>query len=341
MKADEFSANCKPWLSTVGAFSEGTDSPLAFLDRCLRNIEEREDDVRAFACLALDSARAAAAASTQRWREGTPLSILDGIPIGIKDIIETIDLPTGNGSPLFAGWRSGRDAASVKALREAGAVILGKTVTTEFAATSPGETRNPWDLTRTPGGSSSGSAAGVAAGFFSAALGSQVVGSILRPASYCGCYGYKPSVGAINRGGSFDYMSQSCTGVIAASLEDCWQMAFEIVQRAGGDPGFPGLVGPAQAPEPVLPSDLILLQTAGWKLASPQAKAALETALLQLTRAGVRILSRASHAAVDRLESLILEAVPLTRSINTWESRWPLNTYRDRGAGGLSAPMLQ
>ena len=143
-------------------------------------------------------------AATARWRAGKALSPIDGMPLGIKDIIETADMPTEQGSPLFVGWRTGRDAASVAALREAGAVILGKTVTTEFAATEPRGTRNPWDLERTPGGSSSGSAAAVACGMLPAALGTQVVGSILRPASFCGCVGFKPSVGGINRGGSYD-----------------------------------------------------------------------------------------------------------------------------------------
>ena len=121
--------------------------------------------------------------------------------------------------------------ASVAALREAGAVIVGKTVTTEFAATEPRGTRNPHDLRRTPGGSSSGSAAGVAAGMISAGLGTQVIGSTIRPASYCGCVGFKVSVGALNRGGSYDGLSQSATGVLAATLEDAWQVAYEIAQR--------------------------------------------------------------------------------------------------------------
>ena len=138
------------------------------------------------------------------------------MPIGIKDIIETIDMPTENGSPLFAGFRSERDAASVAALREAGAVIVGKTVTTEFAWMQPRATRNPWDLTRTPGGSSSGSAAAVAVGAISVGIGTQVFGSIVRPASFCGCFGFKPTVGAINRGGSHDALSQSTHGPIAA-----------------------------------------------------------------------------------------------------------------------------
>ena len=151
---------------------------------------------------------------------GKPLSPIDGMPIGIKDIIETIDMPTENGSPLFAGYRSERDAASVAALREAGAVIVGKTVTTEFAWMQPRATRNPWDLTRTPGGSSSGSAAAVAVGAISVGIGTQVFGSILRPSSFCGCFGFKPTVGAINRGGSHDALSQSTHGPLAASLPE-------------------------------------------------------------------------------------------------------------------------
>ena len=166
----------------------------------------------------------------------------------IKDIIETADMPTEQGSPLFKGWRSVRDSAGVAALREAGAVVLGKTVTTEFAAVAPGPTRNPWDTSRTPGGSSSGSAAAVAAGIVSAALGTQVIGSIIRPASFCGCFGYKPSIGSINRGGSFDYLSQSSAGVLAATLPELWIVAREISARVGGDPGFPGLSGPREAP---------------------------------------------------------------------------------------------
>ena len=142
------------------------------------------------------------------------------MPVGIKDIIETVDMPTEMGSPLFAGWRSEKDAASVRALRDAGAVILGKTVTTEFAASEPRGTRNPWNTAHTPGGSSSGSAASVATGIVSAALGTQVIGSTIRPASFCGCFGFKPSVNALNREGSHDYQSQSCTGILAASLED-------------------------------------------------------------------------------------------------------------------------
>ncbi len=235
--------------------------------------------MQAFEYIDLDRARASADASTQRYRDGTPKSSIDGIPFGVKDIIETADMPTGMGSPLFAGYRSGRDAASVAALREAGAVIVGKTVTTEFASIVAGKTHNPWDLTRTPGGSSSGSAAAVGSGMLCAALGTQVIGSILRPASYCGCVGYKPTVGGINRGGAVDYQSQSTHGVLAATLEDAWLVVHEIVARAGGDPGLSRRARTAAAARRrASPRRSRFLETPGWELASEDAKGKLNVA---------------------------------------------------------------
>lgn len=325
----------------IDAFASGRDTPVAFLERCLAVYEARDKDVHAFAAVNVEGARTAAAVSAGRWSAGKPLSRIDGMPIGIKDVIETADMPTGMGSPLFEGWRSERDSATVRALREAGAVILGKTVTTEFAATVPGPTRNPLDLTRTPGGSSSGSAAAVGCGMIAAGLGTQVVGSIIRPAGYCGAWGYKPSVGGLNRGGSHDFMSQSCAGVIAASRADAWQVAREIVVRAGGDPGFPGIAGPEAVPLASPPHALVFLETPGWQAASPDAKAALENVLTKLKAAGVNILTRRSHREIAELEEVLAEALPLTRRINAWESRWPLNTYEDRDASKLSASMIE
>src|SRR5262249_38476484 len=247
--------------------------------------------------LNLAGARAAADQSTARWRTGQPRSPIDGMPIGIKDIIETADMPTENGSPLFAGFRSERDGASVAALREGGAIIVGKTVTTEFASTEPRGTRNPHDLRRTPGGSSSGSAAAVAAGMASTALGTQVIGSTSRPASYCGCVGFKASVGALNRGGSYDGLSQSATGVLATTLEDAWQVAYEIAIRAGGDPGYPGLFGPPSAPPAQRPRRLAFLETAGWTAASPAPQTAMNHALVRLKAPRNHLLTRPTPPA--------------------------------------------
>jgi Asp-tRNA(Asn)/Glu-tRNA(Gln) amidotransferase A subunit family amidase len=330
----------KPYLSATAHFVHGGDTPRDFLERCLADLAALEPKIGAFVNLNLDGARAAAERATKRWREGRPLSKIDGMPIGIKDIIETADMPTENGSPLFAGFRSERDGASVAALREAGAAIVGKTVTTEFAATEPRGTRNPHDPRRTPGGSSSGSAAAVGSGMLSAALGTQVIGSTIRPASYCGCIGFKVTVGALNRGGSYDGLSQSATGVLASTLEDTWQVAYEIAVRAGGDPGYPGLFGPASAPPPKRPRRLAFLETAGWAAASAGAKQAMADALARLKAAGIEILTRQSHAKVAAVETAIAPARALSMRINGFESRWPLNTYRERDASKLSRVML-
>lgn len=330
----------RPYLPATARFADGEDSPRAFLERCLAALDAWEPTIGAFVTLNLAAARAAADESTRRWRSGKPLSAIDGMPIGIKDIIETIDMPTQNGSPLFKGFRSERDAASVAALREAGAVIVGKTVTTEFAATEPRGTRNPWDTARTPGGSSSGSAAAVAAGALSVGLGTQVLGSILRPASFCGCFGFKPTVGAINRGGSYDGLSQSVHGPLAAGLPEAWRVAYEIAQRAGGDPGFPGLYGPADPPAPAKPRKVAILETDGWAVATAGARRALEGAVTKLRRAGIAIATRQDDEHVAATETAIHGARELAVAINAWESRWPINTYRARDAGKLSKAML-
>ncbi len=339
-QAAEFTPKARPYLAASAAFGAGSDNPRAFLERCIEVIEAEEPRIGAFVATNLDGARRAADAAGARWQAGNRLSPVDGMPIGVKDIMETADMPTEQGSPLFVGWRGGRDCAAVAALREAGAVIVGKTVTTEFAATEPRGTRNPWDLARTPGGSSSGSAASVAAGMVSAALGTQVIGSTLRPASFCGCFGYKPSVGAINRGGSFDVFSQSCTGVLAATLDEAWVVARAISARVGGDPGYPGLVGPTNAPAARKPTRVALLETAGWDAATDEAKQRLADVRARLEAAGIEVIDRAGDETVAAAETAITEAVALSRGINAWETHWPLNTYaRDMDREMLSQHM--
>jgi Asp-tRNA(Asn)/Glu-tRNA(Gln) amidotransferase A subunit family amidase len=329
----------QPFLPATADFASGKDSPREFLERCLVHLEAWEPKIGAFVTLNLTAARTAADRSTERWRNGKPLSAIDGMPTGIKDIIETIDMPTEHGSPLFAGFRSERDGASVAALREAGAVMVGKTVTTEFAWMQPRATRNPWDETRTPGGSSSGSAAAVAVGAVSVAIGTQVFGSILRPASFCGCFGFKPTVGAINRGGSHDALSQSTHGPIAASLPEAWQVAYEIAQRVGGDPGHPGLYGPPTCPAAAKPKRLAVLETPGWAVATSGATAAFAEASARLKSAGVTLVSRHESEKVAAVEDAIHDARELSHNIIAWESRWPLNTYRARDMSKLSQAM--
>jgi Asp-tRNA(Asn)/Glu-tRNA(Gln) amidotransferase A subunit family amidase len=282
----------RSYLAAALDFASGKATPRRFLEDSLALLEQWEPRIGAFVTTNVASAQAAADRSAARWREGRPLSPIDGMPVGIKDIIETADMPTQMGSPLFAGWCSEKDAASVRALRDAGAVIFGKTVTTEFAASEPRGTRNPWNTAHTPGGSSSGSAAAVGAGIVSAALGTQVIGSTIRPASFCGCLGFKPSVNALNREGSHDYQSQSCTGILGASLADTWQVAHEIVARVGGDAGTPGLHGPDELPLAKKPRSVAALETAGWDNASVGARQQLNECVLQLKSAGVEIRTR-------------------------------------------------
>lgn len=335
--ATETNPQSRPYFEATPNFADGSDSPRAFLDRCIADIERLDGDVKAFVVTGLEAARAAADESAARWVSGAQLSPIDGMPVGVKDVMETADLATEQGSPLFKGYNGGRDCAAVAALREAGAVVVGKTVTTEFAATHPGATHNPWDLDRTPGGSSSGSAASVAAGMVSSALGSQVIGSTIRPASYCGVFGYKPSVGGINRGGSYDGFSQSATGMIAATLAETWSVTREITSRAGGDAGYVGVTGPMELPAASKPGRVAMLETAGWANATDEAKAEWQRARDAMTAAGIEVVDRHSDAAVAGLEEAISNAMKLSMDINAWEGRWPLNTYkRNMDPAGLS-----
>jgi Asp-tRNA(Asn)/Glu-tRNA(Gln) amidotransferase A subunit family amidase len=252
--------------------------------------------VRAFVVLNETDAHTTADASTSRWQEGQPLSAIDGLPIGIKDLLETKDMPTQMGCEAYRGHFPKRDNAAVWALRQAGAVILGKTVTAELGGSHPGPTRNPFDPARTPGGSSSGSAAAVAARMVPAAIGTQVGGSIIRPAAFCGNVALKPTQSGINRG-ERQATSMSTHGVHAGCIEDMWQVAIEIAQRAGGDRGCPGLFGPPTPPVAMQPERLIVLETEGWAGLDDASKSAFERLLESLQRAGVTLrVSRCSGA---------------------------------------------
>jgi Asp-tRNA(Asn)/Glu-tRNA(Gln) amidotransferase A subunit family amidase len=204
---------------------------------CLTRIAQLDGAVGAFAFIDADHALAQARESDAWRRSGRPTGPLHGVPVAVKDLIDTADYPTEYGSRYFAGRRPRDDATVVSRLRAAGAVVIGKTVTTEMAYFHAGKTRNPHDLTRTPGGSSSGSAAAVAAGMVPAALGTQTNGSIIRPAAFCGVFGLKPSHGLVPRTGTLP-LSRSLdhVGPMARSIED---LALIMDAIAGYDPGDP------------------------------------------------------------------------------------------------------
>src|SRR2546428_234115 len=199
---------------------EGVIASEQYVAACLARVRETDARIEAWAFLDPDHALGQARAADQ-WRlSGQPIGPLHGVPIAVKDIIDTADMPTENGSPLHAGRTPSRDAAVVTQLRAAGAVIMGKTVTTEFACGASGKTRNPHDPAYSPGGSSSGSAAAVAAGMVPLALGSQTGGSTVRPASYCGIYGLKPTRGLVpRRGMSRVSPTLDTVGLFARSIE--------------------------------------------------------------------------------------------------------------------------
>jgi Asp-tRNA(Asn)/Glu-tRNA(Gln) amidotransferase A subunit family amidase len=203
----------------VAAIAAGGLTASAVAEAYLEAIAARENEVRAFAFLDPVLVRAQAIKLDRAGRRKT--LALRGVPLAVKDIIKTKDQPTECNSPIYRGYRPKTDADCVAAVRDAGALIIGKTVTTEFAGRHPGPTRNPWDLRRTPGGSSSGSAAAVAAGFAPLAFGTQTGGSVIRPAAYCGIVGYKATLGALSAGGikplalGFDAL-----GVMARTPED-------------------------------------------------------------------------------------------------------------------------
>src|SRR5436309_6618297 len=217
---------------------QGRLTPVELLETCLRRIDEVEAKVRAWVFVDRERARAEAEALTAELRGGHWRGPLHGIPIGVKDIIDVFDWPTACGSKLWQNSVARQDATVVRRLRAAGAVFVGKTVTTQYASFDPPPTRNPWRLERTPGGSSSGSAAAVACGMCLAALASQTGGSITRPASYCGVAGCKPTFARVSTHGVLPLApSMDHVGVMARSARD---LALLLQAVAGPDPRDPG-----------------------------------------------------------------------------------------------------
>ncbi|PPR11811.1 MAG: putative amidase AmiD [Alphaproteobacteria bacterium MarineAlpha11_Bin1] len=315
----------------VARFRDGSDTPRAYLEDCLEKIEAVEEDVMAWEIVNKEPARAAADEAGKRYADGRPLSPVDGMPVGIKDLIETVDMPTEYGSELFKDHQPIRDAASVNALRKGGAVILGKTVTVTFGGGDPSRTRNPHDLSRTPGGSSSGTAAAVGAGTIPGALGTHARGSTIRPASFCGAYAIKATFGALNRQGIFSAaQSMDHLGVFGGDLSDIWNMSRHISKFGGGDPGYPGLFGGDQAPRPHKPARLIRLDTAGWDQTDDSSKAEFENFLAGLHNAGVEIYDRKNDPSIEAYEQIFSEMPELWRCLYRFEFQWPMLQYKER-----------
>jgi Asp-tRNA(Asn)/Glu-tRNA(Gln) amidotransferase A subunit family amidase len=299
------------------------------VEACLARVRETDAQVQAWTFLDPEYALEQARAADEYRLSGQPIGALHGVPVGIKDIIDTGDMPTENGSVLHAGRTPSRDATVVAMLRAAGAVIMGKTVTTEFATRHPGKTRNPHNPAHTPGGSSSGSAAAVAAGMVPLALGSQTGGSTIRPASYCGVYGLKPTHGLIPRHGMFQ-LSRTLdhVGLFARTIDD---LALLMEQVAGYDERDPDSRPRARVPyrdlasgEPPLPPMFAFVKTPLWDRVDADARAALEE-LADVLGDRVEELELVGAAAEDAAgwQRVISEAEMAVNLAREWDTGRP------------------
>ncbi|MGH7643968.1 MAG: amidase [Gemmatimonadales bacterium] len=317
---------------------DGAISSEQLVEACLARVLETDGQVRAWAfrdpAHALKQARAA-----DEWRlEGRPTGPLHGVPVGVKDIFDTADMPTENGSVLYAGRTPSRDATVVAMLRGAGAVILGKTVTTEFATYTPGKTRNPHNAEHTPGGSSSGSAAAVAAGMVPLALGSQTNGSVIRPAAFCGVLGLKPTHGLIPRhgmlrlSGTLDHV-----GLFARTVGDVALLAGQLVGYDERDPDTrPRARIPfaeVAAEEPPLPPTLAFVKTPHWERADEETKEAFAELIEHLGDRVEEVELSPSAAEAWEWHRTIMEAEMAANLEREWEKG------RDRLSESLRAQL--
>lgn len=339
------------WLSAADAaraIRDGAISSEQLVEACLARVREVDGEVQAWQFLDPEHALAQARARDQDRREGRATGALHGVPVGIKDVIDTTDMPTEDGTVLHAGRRPMHDAAAVALLRGAGAVILGKTVTTECATFHPGKTRNPHNPAHTPGGSSSGSAAAVAAGMVPLAIGTQTNGSVIRPAAFCGVYGFKPTFGVVPRSGIM-MLSRTLdhVGAFARSLED---IALIGEQLAGWDEADPDTRPRARPPlqevlaqEPPLPPLIGLVKGPLWERAAPETREAMDELAAVL---GDRVETVELPGSADRAlawHQTIMEAEMAANLDAEWEkgrdrlsATLRAQLERGRGAGALA-----
>ena len=297
-------------IQAAEAIRAGEFSSQDLVRACLDQITALEDRLGAWAHVDADHALKQAQDVDLARKEGKGVGPLHGIPVGVKDIFDTLDMPTEDGTVLHAGRQPARDATAVALIREAGAVIMGKTVTTELAVYTPGKTRNPRDPERTPGGSSSGSAAAVAASMVPLAIGTQTNGSVIRPASYCGVYGYKPTYGLISRHGVLrQSRALDQVGVFARTVDDAALIAEQLMAFDDRDPDLRPRarlkLTETVTEEPPIPPRLAFVKTPVWDRADEDTKAAFTELVAHL----------GEHVEEKELPDIFNEAVAWHQSI--------------------------
>src|SRR3954447_926087 len=304
-------------IATIG---QGQTTCEAVVRACLDRIAAREGQVHAWAHLDPQSAIAAARAFDQGGRRG-PIA---GVPFGVKDIIDTFDMPTEWGTPIHKGRQPERDAACVALSRKAGGVLLGKTVTTEFANLHPGPTRNPHDLTRTPAGSSSGSAAAVADMMVPIAIGTQTTGSTIRPASFCGVFGYRPTNGEHRMHGVMEASGSLDTlGILSRSVADI-ALYRDVLLGVPPEP-MPKIERPHFA----------LCRSHVWDQFEPVTQTLIENAAFRLARAGARVTEFTLPAEFELLNDAhrTISSFEFARTF-TWEIENHWNEISETLRGG-------
>ena len=315
--------------------ASGALTAVALAEACLAQCAKREPEIGAWAWLDGEHVLEQARALDAHRKSGRPIGPLHGLPVGLKDIVDTRRIPTENGTPLDAGRVPQADAFVVERLRAAGAIVMGKTVTTELAYLHPGKTCNPHDPGHTPGGSSSGSAAAVAAGMVPLAVGTQTGGSVIRPAAFCGIVGFKPTFGAIPRTGILTQSPNLDTvGVFARSVEDAALLADVLFGHSPGDAATqpmpsPRLYATATAEPPVRPM-LAFVRPPAWETAEPE----VELAFKELTDA----LGEGCFEAP--LPNAFNEAAEIRQRINFAEMAKCYHPYERRGRDQLSDTIL-
>lgn len=297
-------------------------SPVEYIDLLEHKFNDRERDVLAFVVSDWGRARCLAAESDVRYRKRQPLSPIDGLPFVVKDNIETVEFPTQLQSPIFAGYQSRRNAEAVHRLIGGGAIVVGKTVTQEFACGVSGPTRNPHDISRTPGGSSSGTAAAVACHMVPFGFGTQTRASTIRPASYCGVFGFKPSFGVISLCGVHPVApSQDTIGLLAGSLRDLSAVFQWLV---------PSAVQPTRKP----PRRLLAIRTRGFEQIEEDVRA-LFSDFLTSALPGISV-DNCDSSAARTIDDAIQAADELLYDIMCFEMQWPYADYHKNFKNSLS-----
>ena len=329
--AKNFLAELPDFVVNKDRFLSGSDTPRDYLEKCIANIEASEDTVQAFAHIDVDNARVAADAATKRYRSGNPLSPVDGMPIGVKDIIDTSSMPTQMNNAYFNGHLPRADAACVRATREGGGILLGKTVTTEFAIGRSGPTVNPHNPKHTPGGSSSGSAAGTAAGMFPAGFGTQTQGSIIRPASFNAAVGFKPTLAALSTDGIHPLSrTHDHLGVLGQNVDTVWALSRWVAEIAPGQ-DTNGLGGAADGVlTGVKPARVAVPRTHGLTELDNESAATFERKLDDIRDIGVTVIESDDDPFLADLVKRLDNIVNISIRMVAFDMRWPYRSYIDR-----------